>query len=148
MEYQLSDICPSDADMLIRQCEFPAMRRDPLRKIMFPKANANTSEEDEEEVRWTIEGLQESLENESCYFRKVTFGSGCYAGFAVWSLDSGGEGTTQKATSNKRRESWNPVSLDVRAWNEISKRLREERLKALHGQQNIWSGFPIIPVLK
>jgi hypothetical protein len=144
MKYQLSDVCPSDADMLIRQCEFPAMRRDPLRKIMFPKADANTYEEAEEEVRWTVEGLHESLEKESCYFRKVTSGSGCYVGFAVWTLDSGSEGTTRRATSNKSRESWNPMSLDVGAWNEVSKRLREERLKVLHGQHNIWSRSPTI----
>lgn len=115
MKYQLSDVCLSDTDILVRQCEFPAMRRDPLRMIMFPNADDYTQEEEEEEIRWAVEGLQESLENESCYFRKVTFGSGCYIGFAVWTLESGSEGTSRKATSNKRRESWNPASLDVRA---------------------------------
>jgi hypothetical protein len=115
---------------------------------MFPKADANTYEEEEEEIRWTVEGLQESLENESCYFRKVTFDSGCYVGFAVWTLEFGSERTRPKTTSNKRRESWNPVSLDVGAWNEVSKRLREERLKVLQGQQNIWSKSPTIPVLE
>jgi len=136
MRYQLSDVGISDADALVRQCQFPAMRQDPLRKIMFPEANTDSYEE-EEEIRWTVEGLKESLENKSCYFRKVTFGSS-YAGFAVWTLESGGEGTRQKAISNEKRKSWNPAALDVEAWNQVSKRLREERLKVLLGQQNIW----------
>ncbi|ELR08216.1 hypothetical protein VC83_08022 [Pseudogymnoascus destructans] len=123
--------------MLVRQCEFPAMRRDPLQMTMFPNANPNPDEE-EEEIRWTVEGLQESLENDSCCFRKVTVGSDCYAGFAVWTLESSSGKTRRKANSNERRESWNPASLDVRAWNQVSKRLREERQKVLDGKQNIW----------
>ena len=31
---------------------------------MFPNANPNADEE-EEEIKWTVEGLQESLENDS-----------------------------------------------------------------------------------
>jgi hypothetical protein len=124
MQYQLSDVYLSDADMLVRQCEFPAMRRDPLQTIMFPNSDAKTYEEEEEAIRWTVEGLQESLENESCYFRKVIFGPGCNVGFAIWTLESGNQGTKQTPTLNKMRESWNPVSLDVRAWNQVSERLR------------------------
>lgn len=137
MQYQLSDVSINDADALVRQCPFPAMRQDPLRKIMFPEANADSHEE-EEEIRWTVEGLKESLENESCYFRKVTFGSS-YVGFAVWTSESGRKRTRRKATSNEKRKSWNPAALDVEAWNQVSKRLREERLKVLLGQQHTWS---------
>jgi hypothetical protein len=147
MQYQLSDVCLSDTDMLVRQCEFPAMRRDPLQMTMFPNANPNFDEE-EEEIRWTVEGLQESLENDSGCFRKVTVGCDCYAGFAVWTLESSSGKTRRKANSNERRESWNPASLDVRAWNQVSKRLREERQKVLDGKQNIWSKSATIPVLK
>jgi len=136
MQYQLSDVGINDADALVRQCQFPAMRQDPLRKIMFPEANMDSYGE-EEEIRWTVEGLKESLENESCYFRKVTLGSS-YVGFAVWTFETGREGTRQKGTSNEKRKSWNPAALDFEAWNQVSKRLREERLKVLLGQQNIW----------
>jgi hypothetical protein len=106
--------------------------------IMFPNADPNP-EEEEEEIRWSIEGLQKSLEEDSCYFRKVTDSSGCYAGFAIWTLDPSSTETGHKTKSTLRRESWNPASLDVRAWMEVSKRLRDERQRALHGQQNIWS---------
>jgi hypothetical protein len=49
---------------------------------MSPEANAGSYEE-EEEIRWIVEGLKESLQNKSCYFHKVTFGSS-YIGFVIW----------------------------------------------------------------
>jgi hypothetical protein len=79
------------------------MQEDPLQKIMFLEANTDSYKE-EEEIRWTVKGLKETLENKLCYFHKVTFGSS-YVSFAVWTLESGGEGTRQKATSNKKRKS-------------------------------------------
>lgn len=138
MEYQLSNVCPGDTDMLVRQCEFPAMKRDPLQRLMFPNADPSP-EEEEEQIRWTIEGLEESLEKDSCYFRKVTDSSGCYAGFAVWTLDPSSAETGHKTKQTQRREPWNPASLDVRAWIEVSKHLRDERQRVLNGQENIWS---------
>lgn len=152
MKYQLSDVSFNDTDMLVRQCEFPAMRRDPLQMAMFPKADPDP-EEEEEEIRWTIEGLQESLqeslEGDSYYFRKVTtVGSGCYVGFAVWTFESSSRETRYKVKSKERRESWNPASLDVTAWNQVSKHLREERQRVLYGHQNIWSESIAIPVLE
>lgn len=136
MQYQLSDVGIDDADALVRQCQFPAMLQDPLRKIMFPEGNVGSS--DEEEIRWTVEHLRESLGNKACFFRKVTFGSSC-VGFAIWTFESGSEETRQKATSNKKRKCWNPAALDLEAWNQVSKRLREERLRVLLGKPNIWS---------
>jgi hypothetical protein len=98
---------------------------------MFPEANADSYEK-EEEIRWTVEGLKENLENKSYYFRKITFGSS-YIGFAVWTLESGGKRTRQKAISNEKHKSWNPAVLDIEAWNQVSKRLRKKRLKVLLG---------------
>lgn len=138
MQYLLSDVCLGDTDMLVRRCQFPAMRRDPLKMIMFPNANPSPKEE-EEGIRWTIEGLQESLGKNSCYFRKVTDNPGCYAGFAVWTLDPSSTETGHKKKPTQRRESWNPASLDVKAWIEVSKHLREERQRVLNGPQNVWS---------
>ncbi|KEQ90082.1 hypothetical protein M438DRAFT_351406 [Aureobasidium pullulans EXF-150] len=139
MHYQLSEVSISDAEALVRQCQFPAMRQDPLRKIMFPKSNGE--KEEEEEIKWTIEGLEESLENKSCYFRQVTYGSNC-VGFAIWTLESSGDGATRrqksKPTPLEKRESWNPAGLDVEAWNKVSMRLREERQRVLLDQQKIW----------
>ncbi|KFY36697.1 hypothetical protein V495_07671 [Pseudogymnoascus sp. VKM F-4514 (FW-929)] len=105
--------------------------------IMFPNGDPSPKEK-EEEIRWSIEGLQKSLEKDSCYFRKVTDSSGCYAGFAIWTLDPSSTETGHKTKSTLKRESWNPASLDVRAWMEVSKRLRDERQRALYGQHNIW----------
>ena len=112
---------------------------------MFPGADPNPDEE-EEEIRWEIEGLQRSLEKDSCYFRKVTDSSGCYAGFAIWTLDPSSTETGHKTKSSQKLELWNPASLDVRAWIEISKRQRDERQRVLNGQQNIWSTSAIIPI--
>ncbi|THY79693.1 hypothetical protein D6C93_10107 [Aureobasidium pullulans] len=143
MYYQLSDVSINDAEALVRQCQFPAMRQDPLRKIMFPNLDSeNYGEKEEgEEIVWTIEGLQESLQNKSCHFRQVTYGSNC-VGFAIWTLESSGDGATRrqksKPTPLEKRESWNPAGLDVEAWNKVSKRLREERQRVLLDQQKIW----------
>jgi hypothetical protein len=151
MHYQLLDVSINDAEAMVRQCQFPAMRQDPLRRIMFPKSNSGSyreeeEEEEEEEIKWTIEGLEESLENESCYFRQVTYGSSC-VGFAIWTLESSGRATKQKPTPLKKRNSWNPAGLNVEAWNQVSMRLREERQRVLLGQQNIWSKSTSISTL-
>ena len=132
MHYQLSEVSISDAEALVRQCQFPAMRQDPLGKIMFPKSNGE--KEEEEEIKWTIEGLEESLEKKSCYFRQVTYGSDC-VGSAVWTLEPSGDRATRrqksKPTPFEKREFWNPAGLNIEAWNQVSMRLREERQRVL-----------------
>jgi len=140
MHYQLSDVTSDDADALVRSCQYPAMRHDLLRTIMFPQANSElyTEENKEEEIKWTIEGLQESLENPSCYLRKVTYGSEC-VGYAIWTLESNGKPTRQKEKPAKQRESWNPKALDVGAWHHISDRLRKERERVLQNQTDVLS---------
>lgn len=152
MQYQLSDVSINDAEALVRQCQFPAMGQDPLRKIMFPKLNIKNygEKEEEEEMKWTIEGLEESLQNKSCHFRQVTYGSNC-VGFAIWTLESSGDEVTRrqksKPTPLEKREPWNPAGLDVEAWNQVSMRLREERQRVLLlDQQKIWSKSTSVPV--
>jgi hypothetical protein len=139
MHYQLSDVTTDDTDELVRSCQFPAMLHDPLRAIMFPDANSKSykEEEKEEEIKWTIEGLKESLENESCYVRKVTCDSN-YVGYAIWTLESDGKPTRQR-TMTKRYESWNPKALDVDAWHQLSDRLKEERPRVLQNQPDVLS---------
>jgi len=148
MHYQLSDVTPDDTDALVRTCQYPAMRHDPLRAIMFPQANSElyTEEDKEEEIKWTIEGLEESLENPSCYLRKVTYGSE-YVGYAIWTLESKGKPTRQKERPAKQRESWNPKALDVEAWHRISNRLREERRRVLQDQTGVLSKLASSPIL-
>lgn len=104
MQYLLSKVGLGDTDMLVRQCEFPAMRRDPLQMIMFPNADPNPKEE-EEEIRWTIESLQESLGKDSCYFRKVTDCSGCFAGLlpGLWMRAVRKRGTRQNQLGSMSR---------------------------------------------
>jgi hypothetical protein len=137
MQYLLTDVTLDNADALVRYCQFPAMRHDPLRAIMFPEADTESYNE-EEEIKWTIEGLEESLENKSCYIHKVTYSSSC-AGYAVWTLETDGKTKRQRTTPVRQRESWNPKGLDVNAWNLISNRLREERQRVLQDKKNILS---------
>jgi hypothetical protein len=137
MQYQLTDGTLDDADALVRYCQFPAMRYDPLRAIMFPEANSQSYEE-EEEIKWTIEGLEESLEDKSCYIRKATYDSTC-VGYAIWTLETDGRTPRQKTTPAKQRESWIPKGLDVDAWHLISNRLREERQRVLQDKKDILS---------
>lgn len=148
MDYQLSDVTLDDADALVRYCQFPAMRQDPLRAIMFPTATSElyTEEDKEEEIKWTIEGLRQSLENKSCYLHKVTYGSK-YVGYAIWTLESDGKTKRQRATATERRESWNPKALDVEAWHDISDRLRKERQRILQDQTDILSKSVSNPIL-
>ncbi|CZT51423.1 uncharacterized protein RSE6_12568 [Rhynchosporium secalis] len=126
MQYQLSDVQHSDAEVLVRQCEIPANRRDPLQTIMFPNANTRLSEEDEE---------------------IVMLGLDFYVGYAVWSLEYGSQGMKKAPAPDMRCESWNPATLDTRAWAEVSDRLREERKRVLHGQQTIWrlTSIQVVP---
>jgi hypothetical protein len=137
MQYQLTDVTLADADALVRYYQYPAMRHDALRAIMFPEANSESYNE-EEEIKWTIEGLEESLENNSCYIRKVTYDSNC-VGYAIWTWETDGKTKKQKTTPVRQRESWNPKGLDVNAWNLISNRLREERQRVLQDKKNILS---------
>jgi hypothetical protein len=140
MHYQLSEVTPDDADSLVRHCQFPAMRHDPLRMIMFPEANSESykEEDEEEEIRWIIEGLKESLENKSCFIRKVIYDSGC-VGYAIWTLESNGKAKRHRAAPSQRHESWIPKGLDVNAWYLISNRLREERQRVLQDKKDILS---------
>lgn len=104
---------------------------------MFPEANSKSYNE-EEEIEWTIEGLEESLENKSCYIRKVIHDSNC-VGYAIWTLETDGKKTRQKTTPAKQRESWNPKGLDFNAWHLVSARLREERQRVLQDKKDILS---------
>jgi len=115
---------------------------------MFPQANSElyTEEDKEEEIKWTIEGLEESLENNSCYLYKVTYGSE-YVGYAIWTSESSDRPTRQKERPAKQRESWDPKALDVEAWHRISKHLRNERQRVLQNQTDILSKFTRHPVL-
>jgi hypothetical protein len=138
MQYQLSNVTADDADALVRYCQFPAMRHDPLRAIMFPESNSESynAEDEEEEIKWTIEGLKESLEDKSCFIRKVTYDSGC-VGYAIWTIESNGSTPRQKMTPAKRHESWHPKAMDVNAWHLISDRLRDERQRVLQDKEDI-----------
>jgi hypothetical protein len=137
MQYQLTNVTLEDADALVRYCQFPAMRHDPLRAVMFPEAKLKFYNQ-EEEIKWTIEGLEESLENKSCYIRKAIYGSNC-VGYATWTLESSGRTSRRKTTPAKQRESRIPKGLDVDAWHLISNRLREERQRVLQDKKDILS---------
>lgn len=84
MQLALISVNPDDAERLVRECDFPAMRQNPLHLLMFP---SSTQETEEEEIQWTIEGLRETLQARSADFRKVCLEDGTPVGFAGWSLE-------------------------------------------------------------
>ncbi|KAJ9299330.1 hypothetical protein DTO271G3_2952 [Paecilomyces variotii] len=116
---------------------------------MFPQSSEDTAEE---EIRWTIEGLRETLQTRSAGFRKVCLADGTPVGFAGWSLeqttgesstsDSGDDLKERKQRNNHPRPNyWHPSTLDVKSWVDVSKIFRKERERVLENYKDIWRTF-------
>lgn len=140
MQLALVSVDPDDAERLIRECDFPAMRQNPLHLLMFPYS---TQETEEEEIQWTIEGLRETLQARSADFRKVCLEDGTTVGFAGWSLEQSINDksmASEKCTSEKRTQpkNWHPNTLDVKSWVDVSKMFRQEKRRVLANRKNIW----------
>jgi hypothetical protein len=150
MRFTLSTVDADDAELLVRKCDFPAMRDNPLHLLMFPHSSQDT---EEEEIRWTVEGLQDTLRIRPADFRKICLEDGTPVGFAGWSLEqttpeegtnnSGDVLTEQEKEPNKcrRHDYWHPKTLDVKTWVQVSKMFRREKIRVLHNRKNIWRKF-------
>ena len=149
MQFTLSTVDADDAELLVRECDFPAMQDNPLHRLMFPHSSDETAEE---EIRWTIQGLRETLQTRPTGFRKICLEDGTPVGFAGWSLeqttrgsstiDSGDALEEQKQPSScPRRDYWHPNTLDVKSWAEVSKLFRKEKKRVLQNHTNIWRMF-------
>ena len=144
MTYTLSDVDETDAELLVRKCDFPAMRNNPLHLLMFPHS---TDETEEVEIKWLIEGLRQTLKTKSAGFRKVCLQDGTPVGFAGWSLE---QTTTSdedklmeepKDTNQDQKYNWHPETLDVYTWIQVSKLLRAEKMRVFQDRKNIWRKF-------
>lgn len=129
-----------DVEGLVRNCDYPAMRQNPLQLIMFPNTNSET---EEEEIKWHTIGFQETFQNtHSAFFRKVCLKDGTPVGFALWTLDRSRlpayKRGKEKIVKPLEHSSWLPSSLDVHSWRAVSKMLRAERERILEGRNNIW----------
>jgi hypothetical protein len=168
MSFVLHPALPSDADVLIRNCDFPAMFDNPLRRLMFPCFNSYVDETSwEEEILWDIEGLRASLESQEMKFCKVCTDDGTPVGFAGWTPPVGDPvksadvmsghsedvNDKQKDKENRknaqRRSKGNelPKSLDIGAWLAASKKFKAEKDRVLQGRKNMWRKFPLPPFI-
>ncbi|KAJ6024006.1 acyl-CoA N-acyltransferase [Penicillium herquei] len=133
MAFTLLEVESSDAESLVRECEFPAMQDNPLQLIMFPRSQPETWEA---EIRWMINNLQDTLALERSTSRKVCTEDGIFVGFASWTIHN--TGTPRTRSTGKKDMNTNPNTLDVKAWLEVSKMLRLERERVLQDRDNIW----------
>jgi hypothetical protein len=124
---------------------------------MFPRPDERQWEQKEDEIRWTIDGLLETVyqDDESLY--KACGEDGSPLGLIGWTIsprasvkgvkgvkgvDCVYSGPVAKSRGRqgaklKNRNSFSPASLDVTSWLGISKRLREERQRVLQSYQDI-----------
>ncbi|KAJ5939781.1 acyl-CoA N-acyltransferase [Penicillium verhagenii] len=149
MRFTLCTVDANDAELLVRKCDFPAMQDNPLHLIMFPNS---CKEAEEEEIKWTVDALRETLTTHPAGFRKVCLEDGTAVGFAGWNLEQtapiGGTSNNGDAVKERRkpndvpkRNYWHPKTLDVEAWLGVSRLLREEKTRVLCNRKNIWLGL-------
>ena len=143
MPFTLSPVGLTDVEHLIRQCEFPANRDDPLRLVMFPSSDATTQDE---EMWWDIECLKRTVDENTMYLRKICLEDGSPVGFAGWSLECpfpvrphiavGYE--TKRTDGQGKPRNWHPSHLDIDSWLQLSALFRKEKKRVLQDRTNIW----------
>ncbi|KAK2811983.1 hypothetical protein FQN50_001690 [Emmonsiellopsis sp. PD_5] len=153
MACSISPVEAQDVDLLVRKVEFPAYQDDLLQRLMFPYSKERQQEQREDEIRWTIDGLLETVHQGDEALYKACGEDGSPVGLIGWTTSPGTfakglgvksedcihSGRVPVGKSRGRqgaRNSFTLPSLDVASWLGISKRLREERhrvLQACHG---------------
>jgi ribosomal protein S18 acetylase RimI-like enzyme len=164
MSFTLYPALPSDAEVLIRDCDFPAMLDDPLRLLKFPRSGAAFSEE---EIQWNLKALRVALKRPETKFFKACTGDGRPVGFAVWTVpvvedqgksaeatggDDGEEVNGKKQNKElgkngqegeKRGDEELPKSLDIDAWLDATKQFKAEKERVLQGRKNLYRKPPL-----
>ncbi|KAH8807628.1 acyl-CoA N-acyltransferase [Xylogone sp. PMI_703] len=136
MHLTIYPIQVQDADTLIRKCEFPAIQANPLHLIRFPRS---FPEARESEIQWMVNNLKNTLEKDRHNFRKICADDGTPVGFAGWTVVQDEASMNQRHVGNQDQNfNPDPETLDVDAWLEVSKMLREERNRVLYGLKNAW----------
>lgn len=135
------------------EVEFPAHQDNLLYRLMFPRPEERQWEQREDEIRWTIDGLLETVHQEDETLYKACGEDGSPVGLIGWTTSPGASvngvkrgdcinsGPAAKSRGRegaklKNRNSFSPPSLDIASWLGISKRLREERQRALRSRQD------------
>lgn len=111
---------PSDAEPLVREVDYPAIKTHPLFRAMFPHIHPAS----EEVIQWYIDGCKEAIAEDQD-FRKAVTPSGRIVGFCA--LSSNDMEYPKASTGDKGAPPPLPAGLDVRAWMDISRKLRAER---------------------
>ncbi|KAL2838691.1 hypothetical protein BJX68DRAFT_248704 [Aspergillus pseudodeflectus] len=152
MVLSISPVETEDVNLLVRKVEFPAHQDNPLYRLMFPHSKEQHWEEKEDEIRWTIDGLLETVHQEDEALYKACGEDGSPVGLIGWTTSPGAFATGVKCrdcphagpvvksrargvAKVKSRNSFDPPSLDVTSWLGISKRLREERQRVIRDCQ-------------
>ena len=146
--FTITHVSFSDADQLIRQCEYPAMLEDPLRLLMFPSPNPMMSEG---EISWRICRLERSLRNSQSIFRKICNSNGIAVGFAGWTVDkevhrdsgtSLDDNKVRLDTDKPENATDDPVrlpgGLDVHAWAAVTDQIAKEKQRVLQSLGMAW----------
>ncbi|KAL2698998.1 hypothetical protein AAEP93_010386 [Penicillium crustosum] len=129
-------VVASDAECLIRECDFPAMKDHPIRLTMFPRSCPET---EEEEIRWMANGFRHALEKDSSNYRKVCTDDGTPVGFAGWSLLNRSAARDENSQGGETRvQNPNPETLDMDTISKVSKMFKEEQDRILDGRLDIW----------
>ncbi|KAH6630173.1 hypothetical protein B0J18DRAFT_474825 [Chaetomium sp. MPI-SDFR-AT-0129] len=138
-----------DADHLARAVDSPASESGPLFRSMFPRPDAEFSEQQKDEIiRWHADGIKEAIIGGRTYLRKLRHVDGTLVGLAGWVVERSQE---EQADSNKNKtaveaakvgnkqksEHWLPGALDVSAWLKVSAALKKERYRAIGHLDNV-----------
>lgn len=110
----ISPVRPEDVDLLIGKVEYPAQKDGPLHLLMFPQPKGQEEQLDqrEDKIKWMIDELCQRWHNNQVWRR------------------AGDKGGKRKHLVSP------PPSLDVTAWLNVSKLLREERHRVLQSYQS------------
>lgn len=133
MAISISPVRAEDVDLLARKVEFPGHQDSPLYLLTFPHLKERQWEQTEDEIRWTIDGLLETVHREDETLYKACGEDGSPVGLIGWTTSPGagvasvnGGSSVHNASTIKpkarqwskamSRSSYSPSSLDVKSW--------------------------------
>lgn len=152
----------SDAEVITRSVDVPAMQNGPLFRTMFPTYGTMSSTAREVMTQWYIDGLEEALKDQSDHM--LLKACGCaddggddsqprpvgFCGYEIIERAGSHDATkhhqkpvqediynTTSTTTRKQRRSELPETLEVDGWLTLSGKLRSERRRVLEGLDNI-----------
>jgi hypothetical protein len=128
----LSHINGSDIASLVQNIYFPAVQNDPLYQVMFP---GNLQDDQRNDIiKWYYIGMQRAFNSRTTFYKACT-DDGTAVGFAGWVLE---EPTHNSVTQTKSKEETVLLqTLDVNAWQDVSRALMKERRRVLDSLENV-----------